>query len=81
MPGHEGRKLSRFGPRSLDLESRGCRAREISLIINLACRIQISLDSADEKTVGIEHGSAVIVLTAAIDEATARIDRAKRSTN
>lgn len=63
-----------------NLESRGCRPSEISLIINLACRIQIGLDSKDDRTVGIDHGSAVIVSTAAIDEATARIDRAKRST-
>lgn len=64
-----------------NLESRGCRPSEISLIINLACRIQISLDAADDRTVGIDYGSAVIVSTAAIDEATARIERAKRSTN
>jgi hypothetical protein len=48
--------------------------------INLACRIQIGLDSVDDRTLDIDHGSAVIVSTAAIEEATARIERAKRST-
>ncbi len=64
-----------------NLLSRGCGPSEISLIINLACRIQMNLDEAGDKTLSVDHGSAVIVSTEAIDEATARLDKAKRSTN
>jgi hypothetical protein len=59
-------------------ESRQCLGMNDD--INLACRIQIGLDSEDDRTSDIDHGSAVIVSTASIEEATARIERAKRST-
>lgn len=64
-----------------NVESRGCRPSEVSLIINLACRIQMSLDAAGDKTQGVDHASSVIVSTGAIDEATARMEKARRSTH